>query len=270
MEGSKLKIDVVIPTKGEWTLKYALDAVRKNVDVNRIILVITKDFEGEAKKLDAVYTVFDEKNVGKARNEGLKLVETDTFASIDSDVLVTKEWFNWCMKTIQKRNVGACQGYTKTFGKYYANLQMKYIRRGGKYGKGLCCLGNTMLKTNVVREVGMPQIPVEEDWQLRLRTERAGYKWISNLNIVCPHLKNDLDVWKHSIWWGSMGGKVVIRQQAKFLAWNMMKAVFKPKNRLEKIFSATNNLCILYGSFKRNLVTIPKPIKHAFKIIIKK
>jgi hypothetical protein len=205
-----LKVDVVIPTKGEWTLPYCIKAVRKNIDVNNLILVTTSKCYSTVKNLADVCVFFDEKNVGKARAVGLDYVETPMYASIDSDVLVTREWFDWCAKTIQSDDrIVACQGYAKHIGKYYPALQLQWIKdKGGKYGKGFCCLGNTLLKTDIIRKIGIPPISVEEDWQLRLKVEGAGYRWISNIDIICPHIKNDIDVWKHAVWWGKMGGDV--------------------------------------------------------------
>lgn len=247
-----MNVDVVVPTKGEPMLELCLKHLHKNITVNNLILIAPSNIEDRLQNLSDVFVKFDEKNVGAARDEGLKFVETEYYASVDADVLVTPEWFNWCIQTIQQPKVGACQGYARhIFAKYYDKIQVAYIKRGGKHGRGFAGLGNTMLKTEVVRQVGMPRIKVEEDWMLRDRVEEAGYKWISNINVVCPHLKTDVDVWKHSVWWGSMKGKVMFRKQLKLLGRNLMKAFFIPKNRREKLFSAIINLCMLYGSFKK-------------------
>jgi len=145
------EIDVVIPTKGEWTLPHSIKSMRKSIPNNRLILVTTNNFQKQAEKLADVVVVFNEKNVGKARNEGLKYVETPVYASIDSDVQVTPKWFKWCIKTIQKSDVAACQGYAKTMGKNHGAIQEKWIREKGEPEKRFCCLGNTMLKTQIIR-----------------------------------------------------------------------------------------------------------------------
>ena len=244
----KLKVDVVIPTKGEWTLPYCVKAIRKNVDVNNLILVATSECYSAVKKLADVCLVFDEKNVGKARSLGLTCVETPMYASVDSDVLVTSEWFNWCTTTIQSDgNVVACQGYAKQMGKHYSVLQLRWINdKGGKYGKGFCCLGNTMLKTDIIRQIGIPEIPVEEDWQLRLKVEEAGYNWITNINVVCPHLKNDVDVWKHAVWWGKMGGAVSLGRCLVRIPYYLTFGL-RQRNLKQNLFLVGLQLHLIYG-----------------------
>jgi hypothetical protein len=89
----------------------------------------------------------------------------------------------------------------------YEPIRQKWIfEKGGQFGKGFACLGNTLLKTRIIRKIGMPPIKVGEDWDLRLKVEAAGYKWLTNFNIKTNHLKNDVDIWKHAVWWARMGG----------------------------------------------------------------
>lgn len=247
-----MKVDVVIPTKGEWTLPYCIKAVRKNVDVNNLILVATSECYSTVKKLADVCLVFDEKNVGKARAVGLGCVETPMYASVDSDVLVTREWFDWCTRTLQSDDaIAACQGYARHIGKYYSILQSAWIKdKGGKYGKGFCCLGNTLLKTEIIRKIGIPPIAVEEDWQLRLKVEESGFKWISNLNIVCPHLKTDVDVWKHAVWWGRMGGDVSLKRCLARIPYYLTFGL-RQRSLKQNLFLVGLQLHLIYGKALR-------------------
>ena len=200
-----MKIDVVIPTIGEWSLPYCVRSIRKHIPVNNLILVGPSNDE-QLPSLADIFVSFDEKNVGKARAKGLEHVETEYYASVDSDVLVNSQWYRWCIKTIQQEDVGACQGYAKPVAKIYGRLDKEFIKRGGLWGKGLCGLANTLLRTSVVREVGMPLIPLHEDWELLLRIEQAGYKWISNIDLITDLLITDVDMWKHHILWSKKGG----------------------------------------------------------------
>jgi len=242
-----VNVDVVIPTKGEWTLPYCVDALKKNVNLNRLIFVAPQSSLNRIKGYADQVIVFNDKNVGKARAIGLEQVETPYYASIDSDVLVTKEWFDWCIKTIQSHNdIAACQGYARNISGTYRKLQRTYILHGGKYGEGFCCLGNTMLKTDVIRKVGMPTIRVEEDWQLRLKLEARGYKWVSNLNIVCPHLRNDVDMWKHAVWWGKMGGDVPLTRCLIRIPYYLTFGA-KQRKMCENLFLVSLQLHLIYG-----------------------
>lgn len=195
---------MVIPTLGEWSLPYCVESVRRHIPVNRVILVGPSN-DDKLSMLADVFVPFDEKNVGRARARGLEQVKTEYYASVDSDVLVNSEWSRWCLETIQRDDVGACQGYAKPIAKIYGSLDEQFIKRGGLWGKGLCGLANTLLRTSVVKEVGMPQIPVHEDWALLLRIEQEGYEWISNMDVITDHLITDVDIWKHHILWSKKG-----------------------------------------------------------------
>jgi len=244
------KIDVVIPTKGEWSLPFCIRSVRKSVPINNLILVAPSFARRNIENLSDIVVLFDEKNVGKARIEGLKMVETPIYASVDSDVLVTPEWFKWCWKTIQQPDVGACQGYARhIYAKNYDPVQMAFFKRGGMYGKGLACLGNTLLKTEIVKEVGIPEIAVREDWILRLKMEKAGYKWISNIDIVCPHLKTDVDVWKHGVWWGMMGGEVDVKRNLLRIGYHCTIGLSK-RPLTQNLFLVALQISALYGVLK--------------------
>jgi len=235
-----MKIDVVIPTKGEWCLPFCIRRVRKHIPVNELILVGPSTLDKKARDLADVFVSVDERNVGKSRAKGLECAETEFYASIDSDVLINPKWFEWCIETIQPKKVGACQGYAKAVAKIYGPLDETFIKRGGVWGKGLCGLANTLLRTEVVREVGMPQIPLHEDWNLLLRMENAGYKWISNLNLISDHLMTDVDFWKHHIVWGRKGGVRPIFQVYK------TETSVKKMHLPERIFSRFPTLSNLY------------------------
>jgi hypothetical protein len=247
------KIDVVIPTRGEWTLPYCVSAARKSIPVNRLIFVCPNNSFAKALTLSEapdICVVFDEANVGRARAEGLKRVETPVFASIDSDVMVTPEWFKWCSEALKPSDVAATQGFAKTQGRYYPKLQEDYIRKGGKYGRGFCCLGNVLLKTDVIRKLSMPEVRVEEDWQLRLKVEKAGYKWAANLDIICPHIKSDMDVWRHAVWWGRMGGEVNALRCLERIPYYLSFGL-KQRPLGQNLFLVGLNLHLLYGISKR-------------------
>ena len=117
------------------------------------------------------------------------------------------------------------------------------------YRRGFCDLGNTLLKTEIVRKVGMPLILVEEDWELRNRIEAIGYKWVTNFMIWVPHLKSDVDVLRHSIWWGKMNGKMgkptpYLVYLRRFGYHSLLGLLTLNENHL---WIATNNLASLYG-----------------------
>jgi len=203
-----MKVDVVVPTKGEATLKHCIAHVRQYIPVNNLILVAPTSIANIVAPFADIVVSFDEANTGKARKKGLELVQTDVYASIDSDVLINPDWFNWCFNTIQNPSVGACQGYAKPIAKIYGRSHERWIRTGPVCdGVPLPCdLGNALLKTEIVHRIGMPSLRAKEDLELYRRMRQIGYKWITNVNLVSVHLKTDLDLLKHTIRWKRRGG----------------------------------------------------------------
>ncbi len=79
-----MKVDIVIATKGEQTLKICIESIHRSMEVNRIIIV-----SSDPISLGDLNIISKDGNVGEARAKGLDAVETQIYASIDSDVLVT-------------------------------------------------------------------------------------------------------------------------------------------------------------------------------------
>lgn len=241
------KVDVVIPTMGEPSLRCCVDSIRKNMAVNKLILVAPKILDSLVQFPDIEWIICDERNVGKKRALGLKRVTTPYYASIDSDVLITRKWYNWCMATIRRKGVGACEGFPQDLGKYYPKILLDSIRNGGHAG-----LGNTMLKTSVVRMVGMPENRYGEDWELRLRIERTGNKWIMNENVICYHLKSDVDVLKSDAKWAEIAGKEALNPLdcLRAIGWTFTKCILKYNSPGVCLFAFCNQLFLLYGYWK--------------------
>jgi len=102
----------------------------------------------------------------------------------------------------------------------------------------------------LVRKLGIPELRVGEDWALRLKMEKCGYKWISNMNLVCTHLKTDVDVWKHAIWWGKMGGEVDLLNSLHQLGYHATKGLLKHKIS-ENLFGIALEIFMIYGRLNK-------------------
>ena len=98
-----MKIDVVMITKNSLKpcLQECLNAILQNIPVASLIIVDSESQDGtleviknRIKKSKAKFTLI-QRNVkrGKARELGIRKVSTDWFAFIDSDVILTKNWF---------------------------------------------------------------------------------------------------------------------------------------------------------------------------------
>lgn len=261
-----MKIDVVIPSKGEWTLRYCLASVIKNVPLNKLIMVRPSKIsiaEASWPGLESMpheVIFFDQKNIGAARAIGLKSVETEYYASMDSDVIVSKKWFDWCSETIQRKEVGACQGYARSAAKIFTPMNIAAIKRVG--GTGFSCLGNTMLNTEIAKKVGIPEVPYGEDWRFRERMEKMNYKWISNLDIQCQHLRSDVDIWKHFIWWGQVDGVLTVPTILRHIGWYATIGPLKEPLRYN-LFNIAQELFLLYGKLKGQKTALSSLLRTA-------
>ena len=191
------RFDVVIAAKDmASTLGTCCKALKEIGYLENLIIVVgkSKDSTEElAEKYGDIVVQDHGEGIGEARQVGLKNVRTSFFAFVDADVIVTSEWGRWCSETIEHPKVGACEGVAVPIGKYSAMTVEESKVKKGEY----CTLGSTMLKTDVVKKVGMPKMVMSEDWELRRRIWAAGYKWIVNPNIKYPHLVTDWQGLKH-------------------------------------------------------------------------
>ncbi len=200
-------VDVVVPVRSAEGSEYeklvlCCKAIRQRIPVNRLIIPTANQSEKTRRRIAelADLPVFDETAVGAGlcRNIGLREVETEYYASIDADTAVREGWYPWCINSIRQPKVAACQGYSKPVSRLLDRFVKIEALDVGTYAD----LGNTLLRTAVVRKVGMPIEPMMEDHLLHDRLTRRGYQWIVNRELISDHLLNELDVLRHRYWYG--------------------------------------------------------------------
>lgn len=200
-------IDVVVPVRSAEGSEYGklltcCQAIRRRVPVNRLIMPSANASLKTRRRISELADIplFDEAAIGAGlcRNLGLKEVETEFYASIDADTAIRQEWYPWCAKTLHEPKVAACQGYSKPL----SRLLDKFVRIESLNPGHYADLGNTMLRTDVVKEVGMPKESTLEDHLLHDRITRQGYAWIVNQDLYSDHLVSELDVLRHRYWYG--------------------------------------------------------------------
>ncbi len=95
------KVDVVILTRdSDDLLRACLDSVYENIPVNRLLVVdghshdntlkILEEYSGKYGNLSIVE---EDGTRGRARETGIKAVETEWFVFVDSDIILCKNWF---------------------------------------------------------------------------------------------------------------------------------------------------------------------------------
>jgi hypothetical protein len=185
--------------------------------------------------------------VGVKRSLGLQAVQTKYFACVDSDVIVNRKWFDWCMKTISDERVAVCEGFGKDIGKHAGRFRLAEFR----YGKDWLGLGCAMLNTSIIRKLGMPEVPYAEDKELHQRVLAAGYLWIFTADVLCQHLITDLIYWKHCVRWGEKGGNVTLTplRWVRNIAGIVLKG-FKTYKWSDCVFLCVGQCFMLYGYSK--------------------
>ena len=110
-------IDVALITlNSERKLRECLDSIYANVPVNRLLVVdgFSTDgtiaiFEEYKKKYGKVVIVQEKGTRGSARQTAIGLVETEWFLFVDSDVVLSKDWFKKAQALVTPE-VGAVWG----------------------------------------------------------------------------------------------------------------------------------------------------------------
>lgn len=132
--------------------------------------------------------LFDEGNRATARQLGIEHVDTDLFAFIDSDVVLTQEWFSQMIPYFENPKVGAVWGaaiqtapnrrkYFEAMSKLYGKSPLDMMK---SYGERRGCLHDTMIRTKAVKDIKIPpHLHVMEDHFVRSYLENKGWDWVS-------------------------------------------------------------------------------------------
>lgn len=159
-------------------LKESLDSMFQYVPLNCLILVDSSSSDGTidlVKKYGNKVKVSEESCLrGKAREIGIKKVETEWFAFIDSDVILAENWFSKIKRYIEPR-VGAIEGNVKTeegriqtIGPLHAFIPISRAYTN--------C---TLIRTSSVKDIEIPsEMSVFEDQFIRKFVESKGFEWL--------------------------------------------------------------------------------------------
>jgi glycosyltransferase involved in cell wall biosynthesis len=194
------EIDVVVLTKNsEHMLKKCLASIYENLPVKNLIVVDGYSTDDTLKIVNQ--TRLRHENVivlsmngtrAKAREAAIRLVSTDWFMFVDSDVILSKNWFQKAQQDL-KDDVGAVWGLnidvipnvTKT--KHFAKLQQLIARqcfylRGGTH--------DTLIRRKAVDGIRIPeQLHAYEDAYIMNWIRDSGYKTLIGDDVYCWHFK---------------------------------------------------------------------------------
>ena len=195
-------VDVVILTKNsERLLRECIDSVYRNVPVRNLIVVdgyskddtmrIVKEVE---KKHGNVIFVQDRGTRGSARQKAMNEVKSDWFMFVDSDVVLSENWFAKAEELI-KDDVGAVWGIEiwsvlrkmKVLGLFERVTMKIFEKRGGTH--------DLLVRRAAVEGIQVPShLHTYEDAYIKSWICKRGYKVIGAYEPYCFHFRPN-DVW---------------------------------------------------------------------------
>jgi glycosyltransferase involved in cell wall biosynthesis len=196
-------IDVVMLTKNsEHVLDKCLKSIYENVPVKRLIVIdgystdnTLKIMEKFNRRYGNVEIITQEGSRAKARQRGIKEVETEWFMFADSDVILCKDWFKKAEKYADN-HVGAIWGLNidiipnvknKLFLKSLALIARECFNlRGGMH--------DTLIRSKLVKDIQIPeQLHAYEDAYIINWIKKKNWKVIAGDDIYCLHLRPQED-----------------------------------------------------------------------------
>jgi len=195
-------VDVVLLTKNsERILEKCLSSVYENVPVNQLIVVDGFSDDGTLEILDRfnrkygnVKVVFDQGTRATAREKGIRFVSTEWFMFVDSDVILSRDWYKKALQHLDK-SAGAVWGIevwstiqNLTMLKIFLSVTRKiFDLRGGTH--------DTLIRTELVKDIQIPRnLHVFEDAYIKEWIAKKGYRVVACYSPYCVHFRPK-EVW---------------------------------------------------------------------------
>jgi len=195
-------IDVAILTLNSGRmLRECINSVYQNVPVNKLIIVdgystdataeIAKEFQ---EKYGNVSFIQEKGTRATARQTAIRLVKSDWFLFVDSDVILSKNWFAEAEKLV-KDDVGAIWGIEiwsvlrdSKLLRLFERVTIKiFEKRGGTH--------DTLIRRETVEDIKIPyQLHTYEDGYIKDWIEKKDYKVLGVYEPYCVHFRPE-EVW---------------------------------------------------------------------------
>jgi glycosyltransferase involved in cell wall biosynthesis len=215
-------IDVAILTMNSGRmLKECINSVYENVPVKNLIIIdgystdstadIVKEFQ---EKYGNVNFVQEKGTRGSARQKAIQLVKSDWFMFVDSDVILSKNWFAEAKKIV-KDDVGAIWGIEiwsvlkgSKLLKLFERVTIKiFEKRGGTH--------DLLVRRKTVEDIKIPyRLHTYEDGYIKDWIDKKGYKVLGVYEPYCIHFRPD-EVW-------------TTRKHVEFMVSDLKYAVHRP------------------------------------------
>lgn len=196
------KIDVVLLTKNSLQpcLRECLDSIYKNIPVNRLIVVDGGSTDGTLELLEHypdVKVIDDSEGTrATARQLGIDAVETAWHLQVDSDVVLSNDWFKKAWECVSD-DVGAIWGVAVPsephfFNITYAMSKLYRISVKDLLAKQMrserCMMHDTLIRTASVRDIKIPaSLHIWEDDYIGRHIMQKGYRFLKVTEPYCLH-----------------------------------------------------------------------------------
>jgi len=212
----KISVSIVIPMyNAEKHIVRVLESLlSQDFEGNKEVIVVNdgstdtsrdliRSFEREGK-----IRVIDQPNQGAvaATNNGFQAARYNIICSVDSDVVLHRDWLRKIIMEFDDPQVGAVQGYYKTpknisfWAKMMGyDVEKRYDDIPGKYVTQVCT-GDTAYRRVAVDQAGLfdPAFVYGYDNDMSYRLQKAGYKLVFRKDALCDHYwKEDLKSYIH-------------------------------------------------------------------------
>ena len=200
-------IDVILLTKDSLSrndpgvFEESLDSIKKEIPINKIIVV---DAFSEDGTIEIIRQRFPNLDViqdwalrGKAREIGIRAVETEFFMFVDDDVILCLGWFDKAIKYFDDERVGAVWGVDRFLqdGSKAGTIQLMSKVRGLTHDEILIrnfkIRGGThdiLIKTEAIKGIFIPEdLHVYEDAWIKEFIERRDWKVLPVSDPWCIH-----------------------------------------------------------------------------------
>lgn len=225
-----MMIDVVMLTKNSNKpyFRRVLSAIKRNVPVHHFVVVDAYSMDGTVETIkeffgDKVIVVRSNATLGKARYIGMKLVDTEWFAFIDSDCEILDSWFNVAKIFMRHPKIYGIQGVfigkepasssdaTRRLSvvKPVESVDKKLVIRFGFYIFSGADSGHVLLRSGVIRFLDprvMSRLDCGEDFYIAHQIVKHGFYYIRVADMRAIHHRNRVTYEILKTFKRSMGG----------------------------------------------------------------
>ena len=181
-----MEVSVIIPTKDEFNffLKTFNAVLNQSLLPKKIIIIdssidnkIKDHISNNSSNIKIIYKKLDQSFPGESRNFGVRYVDTELIAFLDSKTVPNKNWLNDFTNELKKKDADIHFGSTKYF---YNNEFQKKIRAATFGSIAHITTPGTLIKTNIVKDDNyfIENVRTADDLEWRERLISKKYKYI--------------------------------------------------------------------------------------------